>query len=409
MTMLRIALRQFADFENALAAQIEKFRTERPEIALEFVPMELETLYRELFTEGGLRSGRWNLGFLVTDWLADSVRAGIIENLTPYMAADPLPDWPHGWARSILDPLNFDGSYYSIPWHDGPECLIYRSDLFESAAEQATFRQAFGYDLAPPRTWKQFEDVARFFTRPDRGLYGTLFAGYPDGHNTLYDFVLQVWSRGGELHDSAGQPTLATPQASAALDFYRRIVLDPALCHPESAHMDSVRSGEVFLSGSVAMMVNWFGFASRSGRSGAALDGRVSLAPIPCDEGLTPASLSVFWTMAIGSGSQHKQAAYDFLRFLARPEQDLEASRHGVVGVRLSTWRDAEVQRTIPAFRQIEEISLGARRLPRTPSLPAFAEIANQIIERALKTGEPSASILQWAQQQAVEKKIRFE
>jgi multiple sugar transport system substrate-binding protein len=408
MTTLRIALREYADFENAMAALIAKYTADKPGVTIEAVPLNLETLYSELFTKDGLRSGEWDMALVVTDWLADAVANGLIENLTPHMAEKPLPDWPEGWARSLLEPLDFDGNCYSIPWHDGPECLIYRRDLFESSTEQANFRAANGYDLEPPRNWQQFEDTARFFTRPSEGLYGTLFACYPDGHNTLYDFALQLWNRGGELQDSSGKPTLSTAQAAVALDFYRRIVRDPALCHPESINFDSVQSGDAFLSGSIAMMVNWFGFASRTGCAGGALDGKVSLAPIPCDDGLTPMSLSVFWTIAIGSGSEHKQAAYDFLQFLSQPESDREVVRHGVVGVRLSTWRDPEVQRIVPAFRQIESISLGARRLPRTPSLPAFAEIVNRIIVEALQTDEPSDSILQRGQQRALEKNIHF-
>lgn len=406
MTTLRVALREFADFENALAAEIAQYRGVRPEVSVEAVAMELPALYRELYTSGGLRSGKWDLGLLVTDWLPEFVEAGALEELTGPIAT--FPEWPEGWPRSLREPLEFGGRTYSIPWHDGPECLIWRSDLFESREEQAAFRARFGYALAPPRTWRQFEDVARFFTRPERGLYGTLFAAYPDGHNTLYDFALQVWSRGGELQDGAGRPTLATPAAVAGLDFYRRLVRDAGMCHPRSRELDSVESGDVFLSGSVAMMVNWFGFAARSQRAGSPLEGRVALAPIPCDEGLKPVSLSVFWTMGVGSGSKEKEAAVDFLRFLARAEMDREIVRHGAVGVRLSTWRDAEVQRTIPAYREIEEISMGARRLPRTAALPAFAEIVNEIVERALGSEEASGTILERAQRRGVAEGIRF-
>jgi multiple sugar transport system substrate-binding protein len=406
MIRLRLALREFVDFENALAAQIRAFRDSHPGIEIEVVPMDLRTLYAELFTSGGLRSGKWNLATVVTDWLPDAIASGAIEDLSPLMAADPIPDWPEGWPRSILQPLEFDGRYYCIPWHDGPECLMYRCDLFESPKEQASFKKAFGYDLAPPRNWRAFEDAARFFTRPGENLWGTAFACYPDGHNTLYDFAIQVWSRGGELHDSHGRPTLSAAQAEEALDFYRRIVRDSSACHPESIGMDSVRSGEAFLSGSVAMMVNWFGFGARSGRADSPLAGKVALAPIPCGENLAPVSLSVFWGMAIASGSAHKREAYEFLRFLTRPEMDREMVRHGAVGVRLSTWRDAEVRRMSPAFESIEEISQGARRLPRSPSLPEFAEIVNAIVMLALNSDVPSASILADAQREAEAKKI---
>jgi multiple sugar transport system substrate-binding protein len=408
MITLRLALREFVDFENALAAQVAAFRALHPEVAIEVVPMDLRTLYGELFTSGGLDSGKWNLATLVTDWLPDAIASGAIEDLTNWMGADPIPDWPEGWPRSILQPLEFDGRYYCIPWHDGPECLIYRRDLFESAQEQAGFKEEFGYDLEPPRSWRAFEDVVRHFTRPSENLWGTVFACFPDGHNTLYDFAIQVWSRGGELQDKEGRPTLATPQAEEALNFYRRMVLDRSACHPESIVMDSVRTGEAFLSGSIAMMVNWFGFGARSGRAESPLAGKVGLAPIPCGEGLAAVSLSVFWGMAIASSATHKREAYEFLRFLTRPEMDREMVRHGAVGVRLSTWRDAEVRRMSPAFASIEEISLGARRLPRSPSLPEFAEIVNTIAMRALNSDVPSASILADAQREAETKKINL-
>ncbi len=406
MITLRLALREFIDFENALAAQVHAFRISHPGVDIAIVPMDLVTLHRELFASGGLRSGKWDIASVVTDWLPDAIAAGVIEDLNPFMAADPIPEWPQAWPPSIVQPLDFNGHYYCMPWHDGPECLMYRRDLFESRQEQDAFRSAYGYELAPPKTWRQFEEIARFFTRPGDNRWGTVFACYPDGHNTLYDFAIQLWSRGGELHDGEGRPTLTTPQAVAALDFYRRMVRDPSMCHPQSTGMDSVRSGEAFLSGSVAMMVNWFGFAARSGRAESPLHQRVSLAPIPCSDGLSPVSLSVFWGLAIGSGSAHKQAAYEFLRFIARPEMDRELVRHGAVGVRLSTWRDPEVWRAVPAFEHLEAISRGARRLPRTPSLPEFAEIANTIVERALNSDASSASILADAQRQAEIKKI---
>ena len=40
----------------------------------------------------------------------------------------------------------------------------YRKDLFENKDEQAAFKAKFGYDLAPPKTWAQYKDIAEFFT-----------------------------------------------------------------------------------------------------------------------------------------------------------------------------------------------------------------------------------------------------
>jgi multiple sugar transport system substrate-binding protein len=405
---LRIAVREFSDFENALAEEIALYRQSHLEVEFEAVPLDLHKLHAALFENNGLRSGDWDIAYLSTDWLAEAVEGGAVEDLTPWIQHTPIPDWPQGWPRSIVEPLYFGEKLYALPWHGGPECLIYRRDLFEDLREQEEFRNRNGCELRPPATWEQFTDIARFFTRPGENLYGAMFAAFPDGHNTLYDFALQLWSRGGEFEDQHGNALLDTPEAMAALNFYRNTIRDASACYPGAGKLDSTRSGDVFLSGAVAMMVNWFGFAARCDRPGSPLRGKVAIAPIPADEGVMPASLSVFWTLGLASGSKHKQAAFDFLHFLTGPDLDKGILKHGAVGVRLSTWRDPEVQEHAPVYRSIEEISLGARRLPRSRNLPAFANILNDVMTAALFSNQPSADILREAQQQIAEQKIVF-
>ncbi len=137
---LRIAVRKFADFENALAEEIALYRKIQPEVEFEAVQLDLSSLRAELFEKDGLRSGIWDIGYLVTDWLAEAVEENTVEDLTPFLRRKPIPDWPQGWASSITEPLYFGEKLYTLPWHDGPECLIYRTDLFEDAREREGFR-----------------------------------------------------------------------------------------------------------------------------------------------------------------------------------------------------------------------------------------------------------------------------
>jgi multiple sugar transport system substrate-binding protein len=409
MNTLRIALRNYSDFENALSEEARLFEHENPGLRVELTSVGIHELYKSAITEGGLHDGRFDLALLVTDWLAEGVAIGALEDLQPWQDRRPIPDWPQGWARSLVEPLVFGDKLSSLPWHDGPECLVYRADLFADPQREAAFRTKFGRDLAPPATWQEFEQISRFFTAPHDSLYGTVFAAFPDGHNTLYDFALQLWSRGGELLDSSGVPLLTLPQAIAATDFYRRVVRDPAVCHPRSPQLDSTQSGELFLAGEVAIMANWFGFAARACREGSPLAGKVAIAPIPSEHGIQPVSLSVFWALAMGAGSRNKDLAWEFLRFIAAPERDLGITRHGTVGVRLSTWRNADLQSRIPPYREIESISLGARRLPSGPGMAAFAAIIDNVVTRALTTNDTTTAILESAQQQINCQGIRFE
>ncbi|HEX3436240.1 MAG TPA: extracellular solute-binding protein, partial [Pseudacidobacterium sp.] len=138
-TRLRIAVREFTDFENALDEQIKLYCKQYPDVEFEAVQLDLRTLHAEMFEKDGLRNGTWDIGYIVTDWLAEAVEEHVIEELTPYLQQKPVPDWPQGWAQSIVDPLYFADKLYTLPWHDGPECLIYRRDLFENVEEQKAF------------------------------------------------------------------------------------------------------------------------------------------------------------------------------------------------------------------------------------------------------------------------------
>jgi hypothetical protein len=76
--------------------------------------------------------------------------------------------------------------------------------------------------------------------------------------------------------------------------------------------------------------------------------------------------------------------------------------------VRLSTWRDPGLQMRIPAYREIEKISLGARQLPVGEHMAAFAAIMDTVMSRALKTEDSSHAILTDAQKDATEKGLKF-
>lgn len=408
MTTLRVLLRDYQDFESALQDEARRFEAAHAGVRVELVSVGIHELYRTAFPDGGLRLGHYDLALLVTDWLAEGVASGALEDLNPWHDQAPIPGWPNGWAASLVRPLEFGGQLSSLPWHDGPECLVYRQDLFADEELRADHRRTLGRELTPPATWQQFEETARFFTGKRPNLHGTVFAAFPDGHNTVYDFALQVWSRGGELIDANGVPRVHSDNAIRALDFYRGVVCDPSACHPQSPQLDSTQSGDVFLAGEVAMMVNWFGFAARSEREGSPLAGRVAIASIPADPGCEPVSLSVFWSLAMASGSKQKDLAWEFLRFIATEECDLARTQHGTVGVRLSTWRNEDLQARIPAYREIERISLRARQLPTGPKMAEFAAIVDGMTTRALTTKDASEAILREAQDAIDAKGIRF-
>jgi multiple sugar transport system substrate-binding protein len=285
-----------------------------------------------------------------------------------------------------------------LPYHDGPETLIFRKDLFFDPAEQSAYFSLNGRSLQPPTTWTEFHSVARFFQRPKSNLYGTAFAAFPDGHNTVYDFVLQLWSRGGELFDERGKLSLLTRQAADALTFYRSMILDSCATHPDCRAFDSVKSGLAFARGEVAMMVNWFGFAAMAQTmADSAVKDCVDLAPIPHGEDSLSTSLNIYWLLAIGTGSPYADISYEFIRHCMTPEMDKLLTLEGAVGCRKSTWNDPEVNGVIPFYCRLGQLHENARELPRMEVWPQIASLIDELLTQVLQPDAPIQHLLEEA------------
>ena len=227
----RVAIRKFAPFESAIEQAVRRF----PGGA----PIGVSALER------GVARPQPALRDAVHARRAEGRRRGTSPSSSPTgsprpwprarcstwrreCARQPVPDYPHGWAPSLTRLQQFGDADLrpALPRRPGVPGLPHAtSSPTPRSRPPSPSDTAIRWPFRAPGT--QFADVARFFTRPEDGQYGTIFAGFPDGHNTVYDFCLQLWSRGGELtRRRAATPTLDTPAAVAALDFYRRLVND---------------------------------------------------------------------------------------------------------------------------------------------------------------------------------------
>lgn len=400
MEKIRIAVRKFDPFESTLQKLWDLFCIKNNvQFEAEMIPLELHDLYEETITNQGLKNGKWDIAHLNTDWIFDAANEKAVLDLTSSINHNPPQDYPEGWSQSLLNLQQVNNGIYGLPFHDGPECLIFRKDLFENNIEKENFKKQLGYELNPPKTWQQFVEIATFFNRPEQNLYGCIFANYPDGHNMVFDFCLQLWTRGESLLNDQNQININNPVAIEALDFYRKIVNNKNAVHPKSKEFGSVEAGMGFAEGQAAMAINWFGFASMCEViDESKVKGKVDITELPSDLNHKTASLNVYWLYTIGSGSKHQKLAYDFLRFATSPESDKLLTIEGGIGCRKSTWNDPEINNIIPFYHKLEMLHENALTLPQTPIWPKVTGLIDQMVLKAIESDISSEKLLEETQ-----------
>jgi multiple sugar transport system substrate-binding protein len=388
----RIAVRKFDAFESAIDKIWDAFCKEKGcTLEFEAIALDLHPLHDSILKNEGLANGDWDVSLINTDWITEAYALNAIEELTPYIVKKAPDNFPEGWSESLLHKQCFENKTYGLPFHDGPECLIYRKDLFESVEEQEAFLLKHNKPLEVPKTWDDLMEVAAFFNRPKDNLYGTTFAAFPDGHNTVFDFCLQLWTRGGDLFDNLKKIKINTPVAIEGMKFYRKALQNSNAIHPDSRQFDSVQSGMAFANGNLAMMVNWFGFASYCEVfADSKVKGKVDVTHVPAGPNGEGVSLNVYWMYVIGKGSVNKKIAYDFIQFAINAQNDKLLTLEGGIGCRKSTWHDKEVNTIVPYYYKLEELHQNARSLP---SKRNWAEIANVIDQVVLEVINSSVNI----------------
>ena len=95
--------------------------------------------------------------------------------------------------------------------------LYYQKSLYTDDAKKAAFKAKYGYDLAPPKTFKEFSDQAIFFSNPPN-FYGTQFVGKEEAiTGRFYEMLV---ADGGEYHRPKGKPAFNSDAGVHALNWF---------------------------------------------------------------------------------------------------------------------------------------------------------------------------------------------
>ncbi|WP_055047186.1 ABC transporter substrate-binding protein [Devosia sp. A16] len=276
--------------------------TKETGITVNFVEVPYQGVFDKLTAE--IASGTSNYDVATIDVVWNAAFAGHVEDLSDLFTDAVKADIP----PALLADAKVDGKLIAMPAWANAEIVFYRKDLWEDPANQAAFKAQYGYDLAPPATWQQWRDMAKFFTKD--GMFGTDVIGA-----TSEEWMAEVLQAGspGVILDDAGNVILDNQAHIDALENYRA-----PLCADKSAPDNAleINWGEaqnLFYQGQTAMMKFW-AHAYRMTPEDSKIAGKVGVAPMIAG----PAGIAGIpgpWYNVIPSTSEHKDAARQFVTY----------------------------------------------------------------------------------------------
>jgi multiple sugar transport system substrate-binding protein len=154
--------------------------------------------------------------------------------------------------------------YYSVPCEADAMAWAYRKDLFEDSLHIQGFSEflksqgLLDFPLAPPETWEQLRQIARYFHQDIPGMAGVVMATSRHYDMATMSFEQILWSHGGEFGDYAARKvSINTPQSVAALKLFADLM------ETTSRGGRSIGYNEItseFIAGRAAMACNFFAF-----------------------------------------------------------------------------------------------------------------------------------------------------
>lgn len=293
-------------------------------------------------------------------WAPEMNNCGYAEPLEPYMAGQDIA--LDAFENNIMrEYCYYHDKLYALPYSYTAQMLFYRKDLFESLKNKRHFYETYKKDLHIPRTWEEYNQVARFFTKKynpkSETKYGTTM-GCCEYNGAVCEYLPRMWAFAGTKKDG----DWISLNSKACVDALKNYVECFDYAPPESLNWWWDEEAACFEHGDSAMMVLFFEHAAYLWERGQfPLSGKIGHSAIP---GGT--SLLGGWSIAIHSESQHKKEAFEFIKWssciqLARPSVAL-----GRILPYQAIRDDAELTWTYPwlndAFRACNHV--GRRYLP---------------------------------------------
>ena len=245
-------------------------------------------------------------------------KAGWIEPLNKYISDPKLGADIHfeDFIGAYMGALTYSGKVYALPFVAGTPMLIFRKDLFDK------------YSLKVPDTIPEFYEVGKKIMELEPGIYGAVLRSKRSFALNTYIWSQFLKAYGGEFFDKAWNPIFNGDEGVKSLEIYTKINKELG---PEGAATNYAWDDieHMIQQGKLAMTIETDHMSYRvEDPKLSTVVGKLGFAPIPGMPGpkgpLGQAGgrwpFPSVWAHFVNAGSKHKEAAFQFVKWLTSPE-----------------------------------------------------------------------------------------
>lgn len=310
--------------------------------------------------------------------------------------------------KDLFPGLISGGSYqdkvYGMPVWTNAKNIIYRTDLFEDETNKTDFKAEYGYDLHPPKTWTEYRDIAKFFTRDTDqdgkvDMYGTTVFGANNG-DAVASWLDHATQAGTEslVIDKNGEVIVNTEPYVESLQFLTDILNKDQSVPNGALEIASAETSELFWSGKAAMMIAWGHFYIPSNDpKQSQVAGKVGSAPMIAGSagiGAVPGP----WYQVIPSSSKKQEIAKEYLEFIYE-KNELFMETLGVAA-RVSVFEEYSKKE---GYEHLEPLmtTLSGEQTQNRPDITEWQQIESEAlipaVQYALSEEKTPQEALDWA------------
>ncbi len=234
------------------------------------------------------------------DWVTTFGNAGLLAPLDEYVAKDSLD--VNQFVKGANDASTVNGKLYGLPFRSETYVMFYNKDILSAAGYQT-----------PPATWDEVKGAAAACTNGDVYGYGLCGTNYS---NFSFQYITMLRSSGGDILNADNTAsTLGSDVAIQTAQLYK----DLAAYAPASLlENDNIANRTLFASGKIAMYLS--GIYDLAEIVKANPDLNFACTMVPTANGAERNTILGGWSVAVAESSKEKEAAWEFVKFLSRPD-----------------------------------------------------------------------------------------